>query len=93
MEPFTTISTTDELMDFVDDLKMQMEFDFRKKARIAVRCAIARGELIRPLQCSSDAPEHNGRIEAHHPDYSRPLDVVWLCSACHHKADRLRRDA
>ena len=25
------------------------------------------------------------RLQAHHPDYSRPLDVVWLCQV-HHKA-------
>jgi len=24
------------------------------------------------------------KAQAHHPDYSRPLDVVWLCSG-HHK--------
>lgn len=24
-----------------------------------------------------------GKSEAHHPDYSRPLDVVWLCRAHH----------
>lgn len=24
------------------------------------------------------------RIEAHHPDYSNPLDVIWVC-AVHHK--------
>ena len=30
------------------------------------------------LVCGSD------EVEAHHPDYSRPLDVVWLCED-HHK--------
>jgi hypothetical protein len=22
-------------------------------------------------------------VEAHHPDYSRPLDVIYLCRRCH----------
>jgi hypothetical protein len=31
------------------------------------------------------------RVEGHHEDYSRPLDVMWLCKPCHAKADALRR--
>jgi ribosomal protein S27AE len=25
----------------------------------------------------------NSRVHAHHDDYSRPLEVRWLCPACH----------
>jgi hypothetical protein len=28
------------------------------------------------------------RAEAHHPDYSKPLDVIWLCKTHHAQAHR-----
>lgn len=53
-------------------------------ARYAVKTAIRRGELTRqPCEKCGHVHPHR-RSHAHHEDYSRPLDVVWLCSM-HHK--------
>jgi hypothetical protein len=52
------------------------------RARTLVREAVADGRLIRPSRCSRCG--HFGGIHGHHEDYSKPLDVVWLCSQCHH---------
>lgn len=54
----------------------------RRAAQIALGNAVRRGDVVPWPVCA--IPECNGKPEAHHPDYSRPLDVVWLCSA-HHK--------
>jgi hypothetical protein len=50
-------------------------------AHLRVTAAIAGGKLTRPSICSSCG--HPGIIHAHHDDYSKPLEVIWLCSACH----------
>jgi hypothetical protein len=50
-------------------------------AHQAVERAIASGILQRPgacEKCQSPVPVH-----AHHEDYSKPLDVQWLCADCH----------
>ncbi len=28
------------------------------------------------------------RLDSHHPDYSKPDEVVWLCRSCHMRAHR-----
>lgn len=28
------------------------------------------------------------KVEAHHEDYTKPLDIIWLCKAHHVKADK-----
>ena len=52
----------------------------KKRAHDAVDRAIRRGELVRgPCEVCGQ------RAEAHHDDYSKPLQVRWLCRG-HHKA-------
>lgn len=51
------------------------------RAHEAVRKALRNGQLVKPSQCSRCAG--GKRIEAHHDDYNKPLDVRWLCQQCH----------
>ena len=64
----------------------------RLRAATLVKKALRTGELTR-LPCEQcGAPN----AQAHHQDYSKPLDVVWLCPSCHQlrhyeiKADRTK---
>ena len=54
----------------------------KTKARKAVHRAILSGAIERPSQCSRCGGSE-AAIHAHHDDYSRPLDVRWLCTVCH----------
>jgi len=59
----------------------------KKRARWAVANALRRGKLTKPdvcAKCDKAVP-----LEAHHPDYSKQLDVVWLCKTCHEKTHHL----
>lgn len=50
-------------------------------ARVALAEAIRKGRLVRPEACSiCFAP---CKPDAHHEDYSKPLDVIWVCRPCH----------
>ena len=50
-------------------------------AHYTVRNAIRDGRLTKePCLFCGEA-----KVHAHHRDYSRPLDVVWLCPKCHHR--------
>lgn len=51
----------------------------RAKAHNAVSRAIKAGLLVRSscVRCGSE------KSFAHHEDYDKPLNVVWLCQPCH----------
>jgi hypothetical protein len=52
----------------------------RMKVKYAVKYALKTGKLVK-TPCVICGDEN---VEGHHPDYSLPLDVVWLCKK-HHK--------
>lgn len=47
----------------------------------AVVRALRRGDLVKPAACGRCWTA--GKVHAHHHDYAKPLDVVWLCPSCH----------
>ncbi len=63
---------------------------FKSAARTYVYAAIKEGILIRPLECSRCLKEC--KSEAHHEDYMKPLEVIWLCRSCHGKEHRKHKD-
>jgi hypothetical protein len=60
-------------------------YPLRRAAHIITGNAIKNGTLIKePCLICGDVSE------AHHPDYSRPLDVVWLCVKHHKETHKIK---
>jgi hypothetical protein len=57
------------------------KFPEKVRARKMVECAIRNGFMERPNSCSICSIECNP--DGHHPDYNKPLEVVWVCRKCH----------
>lgn len=58
-------------------------------AHSVVNYAIKAGKLTKPNCCQSCGIDK--RLHGHHDDYTKPLEVLWLCVPCHaarHKALR-----
>jgi hypothetical protein len=58
----------------------------KRRAQNAINNALRDGKITKPENCQKCGSD--GRIEAHHPDYSKPLEVAWLCNRDHVAAHR-----
>ena len=57
-------------------------------ARTELWRAIKRGVILKPASCEI-GEDCLGQIEGHHDDYSKPLEVRWLCKR-HHQQHHAR---
>jgi predicted DNA-binding protein YlxM (UPF0122 family) len=82
-------------VQFRPQQKYGKENHFYRGTTASERChdivekAILYGRLERkPCQeCGANGTFADGRseVQAHHDDYSKPLEVRWLCQKCHHR--------
>ena len=66
------------------DSRRKVYNPIKESARNKIHYAVRVGKIIKPDTCSgcgTPTPKH--RLHGHHPDYSRPFFVDWLCIDCH----------
>ncbi len=54
----------------------------KHRAQWMAREAVKKGLIPRLLNCEKCGSSE--LLQKHHADYSKPLEVVWLCIKCHH---------
>jgi len=62
--------------------RYESQFPERKRANTAVGNALRDGKLTKGPCAFCGSTE---RVHGHHHDYSKPLDVTWLCVPCHRR--------
>lgn len=67
---------------------MQVTKKRRQGNPIKYKANTAVGNAIRDRRLTKEPCYFCGtdkRLQAHHHDYNKPLDVIWLCVRCHHR--------
>jgi len=55
--------------------------DIRYYSRQCLNNAVNGGIIVKPSKCEKCGKEK--KLTAHHEDYTKPLNVEWLCYECH----------
>jgi hypothetical protein len=57
----------------------------KDRARHCAAIAVRRGQIPKSSTCQKCAS--GDRVQMHHPDYSKPNEIQWLCFKCHLEVD------
>ena len=61
--------------------KSRAKYPEKRAAQIILMNSLSQGKITRPNACSICMKPC--KPEGHHPDYSKPLAVIWVCKNCH----------
>ena len=75
-----------------NNINQKIRYPEKVRARNILRCAVYSKRICKPNICENCMKEFN-RIEGHHDDYSKPLEVKWLCVTCHKELHRIKKEA
>lgn len=70
--------------------KMRILHRVKWEAGATLRYAVKTGKIIKPEICENCG--RKTKLQGHHPDYSKPLSVLWFCGPCHKLAHGKLRD-
>jgi hypothetical protein len=66
-------------------------YTLRQKARATLNTAVDAGTIVKPDHCTGCGLKPvKHQLHGHHSDYSKPLEVRWLCSVCHGLEGRIK---
>lgn len=70
--------------------KERLRWPEKTRARMALITAVRNCRIVRPDHCLACGKV--GPVQGHHDDYSKPLEVRWVCVRCHadiHRDERV----
>lgn len=55
-----------------------------RRAQILLNRAVQSGKIAKNTVCGRCRRQYpSSKIDAHHQDYTKPYEVLWLCRSCH----------